>query len=83
MRTTLSLDDDVVAHLKRLQAQSGRTWKQTVNDVARAGAAALETERRASRRAPRTKSVDLGALIVTDISNVHEVLSLVEGDSRS
>ena len=82
MRTTLSLDDDIAADLQRIQAESGATWKQVVNDVIRAGVAAREAGGRKPRPARRTKSVRLGRPAVGDISNVHDVLSLVEGDAR-
>jgi hypothetical protein len=83
MRTTLSLDDDVAAVLRRIQAESGEPWKAVVNDVLRAGVAAREAERRATSRRPRrTKVVRLGRPAVGDISNVHEVLSVAEGDGR-
>ncbi len=37
MRVTLTLDDDVAEHLRRLAMESGRPFKQIVNDVLRAG----------------------------------------------
>jgi hypothetical protein len=83
MRTTLTLDDDVVSVLRRLQAKSGASWKSVVNDVIRAGVAAREGERRATApRRHRTRAVRLGRPAVGDISNVHDVLSLAEGDAR-
>ncbi|HEX6237554.1 MAG TPA: hypothetical protein VFZ68_10200 [Acidimicrobiales bacterium] len=82
MRTTLSLDDDVAAELRRIQAESGATWKQVVNDVIRAGVATRRAGERPARRPRRTKGVRLGRPAIPDISNVHEVLSLGEGDGR-
>jgi hypothetical protein len=82
MRTTLSLDDDVVADLHSIQKESGRTWKDVVNDVLRAGVRARHAEQRSPRRIRRTKGVRLGAPKLGDISNVHETLALVEGDER-
>ncbi len=38
MRTTVTLDDDVVAHLRRLMAQRGISFKVALNDAVRAGA---------------------------------------------
>lgn len=38
MRTTVTLDDDVVAHLRRLMAQRGISFKAALNDAVRAGA---------------------------------------------
>jgi hypothetical protein len=82
MRTTLSLDDDVAAELRRIQKATGRSWKDVVNETLRLGFRAGEgnRERRVLRR---TKPVSLGAPLLGDISNVHEVLSLVEGDDRA
>jgi hypothetical protein len=37
MRTTLTVDDDVATALKRLERESGRSFKETVNDVLRRG----------------------------------------------
>lgn len=84
MRTTLSLDDDVVALLRRIQAESGASWKSLVNEVIRAGVTAREDERRrATARPPqRTTAVRLGRPLPGDISNVHEVLSVADGDAR-
>jgi len=82
MRTTLSLDDDVSAQLRRLQAESGESWKQVVNDVIRTGLATREQAAARPRAARRTKSVSLGWPLVGDLSNVAEVLSIAEGDGR-
>ena len=38
MRTTVTLDDDVVAHLRRLMAQRGISFNVALNDAVRAGA---------------------------------------------
>jgi hypothetical protein len=37
MRTTITLDDDLAAHLRRLARETGRPFKQVVNDALRAG----------------------------------------------
>lgn len=37
MRTTITLDDDVAAQLRRLAHETGRPFKQVVNDALRAG----------------------------------------------
>ena len=37
MRTTLTLDDDVAMQLRRKVQQSGRSFKEIVNDVLRRG----------------------------------------------
>lgn len=82
MRTTLSLDDDVAADLRRIQQETQKPWKRVVNEVLRAGVAALAEADRRSRPMRRTRPVSLGKPLVGDIANVHEVLSLAEGDAR-
>ena len=37
MRTTITLDDDLAVHLRRLARETGRPFKQVVNDALRAG----------------------------------------------
>ena len=37
MRTTLTIDDQLVADLKRLALETNRTFKKVVNDTLRAG----------------------------------------------
>ena len=82
VRTTLTLDDDVVAELRRLQAETGEPWRTLVNDVLRTGVSARDAGHRRSRRLQRTRGVQLGRPIIGDIANVHEALSVAEGDAR-
>ncbi len=42
MRTTLTIEDQLLTDLKRLAQTSGRPFKQVVEDALRAGLAALE-----------------------------------------
>jgi plasmid stability protein len=44
MRTTLSIDDDVAAAIKRRRASRGTGLKQEINDLLRAGLAAEPAE---------------------------------------
>jgi hypothetical protein len=37
MRTTITLDDDLAAQLRRIARETGRPFKQVVNDALRAG----------------------------------------------
>jgi hypothetical protein len=81
MRTTLSLDEDVAVELRRIQQKSRLTWKEVVNTALRAGVGALEENERHRPPSVRTKSVRLGTPKL-DIANVHDALSLAEGDAR-
>lgn len=46
MRTTITLDPDVVAQIRRVMAERGLSFKQAVNDAIRAGARAGERQER-------------------------------------
>jgi len=58
MRTTLTIDDQVAEELKRLAFDSGRSFKEVVNDSLRRG---LASRRKTTRSRPyRLKPVSLG-----------------------
>lgn len=75
MRTTITLDDDVAARLKRL-SRGGR-FKDLVNQVLRRGLERMET--REPRPDYRVRGVKLGPKR-TDLDNIVEVLAETEGD---
>lgn len=50
MRTTLTLDDDLAAALKRLAARRRVSFKQTVNEVIRRGLSTQEVRQDPARR---------------------------------
>jgi hypothetical protein len=81
MRTTLTLDDDVVAMLKRARAGSQTRFKQLINDLLRSGLQQrLEPKRR--RKPFKTAVYDGGACLIDSLDNVEEVLAQVEGEMR-
>ena len=59
MRTTITLEPDTDAAVRRLMRERGLTFKQAVNEAIRAGAATP-----GRRRAFRTPSFDMGAPVV-------------------
>ena len=80
MRTTLSLDDDVVAALARLQARERRSFKALVNDVLRCGLRQIAAP--PPRAKPyRTPAVDLGRCLLSNIDDVADVLAVAEGEA--
>jgi hypothetical protein len=79
VRTTLTLDDDVAAQLKKLMARRGVSLKQLVNDALREGLSLLGRPP-AARKPYRTKPWTLGGSLVGSLDNVEEVLSRVEGE---
>ena len=80
MRTTLTLDDDVVATLERLRKTRKASLKQLVNEALREGLKQMRA--RPKRREPyRTQAVALGCCRIGSIDNVAEALSIAEGES--
>ena len=75
MRTTLTLDADVAALLRRMQQTHGRSFKATVNDALRQMAAP------SARPAPyRTPTADLGRCRLGSLDDVAEALAVAEGE---
>ena len=75
MRTTLTLDADVAALLRRMQQTHGRSFKATVNDALRQMAAP------SARPAPcRTPTADLGRCLLGSLDDVAEALAVAEGE---
>lgn len=75
MRTTITLDDDVAARLKRL-SRGGR-FKDVVNQALRRGLERMESKEPVPEY--RVRAVK-GYPLRTDLDNVAEVLAEIEGD---
>jgi hypothetical protein len=80
MRTTLTLDDDVAAVLRRLQHSRGASLKQVVNEVLRLGIAALGSPRKKATRF-RTPEVSVGRLLIS-LESTPEALAIAEGEDH-
>jgi hypothetical protein len=79
MRTTLTLDDDVVDLLKRVRKARKVRHKDIVNDALRRGLTQMAT--RPKRRRPyRTPSTDLGPSLIGSLDNIGQVLEIAEID---
>ena len=78
MRTTLTLDDDVAARLKRLTGFS--SFKEAVNAALRAGLDQLESPTKRPEIPYRIHPVKLGAKM-KNIDNIAEILDIIEGNS--
>jgi Arc/MetJ family transcription regulator len=74
MRTTITLDLDVVAAVQRLRRQRGIGLSEAVNALIRSG---LKARKPPARFEQRTR--DLGLRV--DVRNVGEALELIEGPS--
>ena len=81
MRTTLTLDPDVAAQLKRAMRSRSDTLKDTVNAALRAGLALLATTPPAAE-VFLIEPLDLGPSLVGSLDNIEEVLSRAEGEGH-
>ena len=82
MRTTLTLDDDVVALTQRVRNVSGRSLKATINEALRLGLTGMLKPAEPTRRYS-TPSVDLGRCLVGSLDDVAEVLANAEDERLS
>jgi len=81
VRTTLTLDDDVAAKVKNEMRRSGKSFKETVNDVLRLGF----SQRRpaADRVVFEVKARPLGRRPGLDYDKTSELIEQLEGPVSS
>lgn len=80
MRTTLTLDDDVAAMLRRAQQLRKIRLRELVNQSLREGLASVMAPR--PRGKPhRIKPVNLGHCRLANLDNITEALALFEGEA--
>ena len=80
MRTSITLEDDVAAALKRLGKQRGVKFETLINQALRVGMRSLMGPT-TKRNVFRTRSVNLGSYRAGNVDNVAEVLAVAEGES--
>ena len=81
MRTTITLDPDVAAALKRRMKQRKQKLKEAVNELLRE---ALTTVRAGETPEPyRAQPWDLGRCLLPNLDCLEEVLAIAEGDDHS
>ena len=78
MRTTLTLDDDVAAMLRRMQRLRKVKLKELVNTALREGLQSLDAPLR-RRRQTFTQPVDSGPCRIGNVDNVGQALEQAEG----
>ena len=78
MRTTVTLDDDVAALLRKRQKERGLAFKEALNEALRE---ALATPvRHVGERARRpVKTYSVGRLFVEDLDDVSAIIEDLEG----
>jgi hypothetical protein len=79
MRTTLTLDEDVAASLRQMQAARGMSFKEAVNTALREGLQQLDAPR--ARKVYHTRPSSLGRCLLPNVDDVSEVLAIAEGDA--
>ena len=81
MRTTLSIDDDVMERARALAAKLRTPFKTVINETLRAGLDKVEQP--AKQRHYKTKPHAMGLRQGRNLDNIQELLAQIEGeDSR-
>ena len=80
MRTTITIDDDVLDRAKVLAGKLNAPFRQVVNEALRAGLSAVEEPAR--KRPYRTRPHELGLKNGRNLDNIHELIAQVEGESH-
>lgn len=79
MRTTLTIDDDVAALLKKEVRKSGQSFKQVVNQALRQG---LTAAKQPARKPFKVKPWNLQPPPGLSFDNVQELLDALDGPER-
>jgi hypothetical protein len=77
VRTTLTLDDDVAALLRRVRKERKAGLKQTVNEALRQGLHQM-TAPPPKRKPYRTPDWDVGRCLVGNLDNIGELLEMLD-----
>ncbi|MGB6067623.1 MAG: DUF2191 domain-containing protein [Desulfomonilaceae bacterium] len=81
MRTTLSIDDDVIDRAKAIAAKLRMPFRTIVNEALRAGLD--QVERPPKQRPYKTEPHPIGIRFGRNVDNIQELLAQIEGeDSR-
>ena len=81
MRTTLTLDDDVVKTIKEeMKAGEGKSFKEAVNDLIRLGRySKIEREKARAKKPFKVRAKNLGVYPHLNYDNISELLEQIEG----
>ena len=80
MRTTLSLDPDVAALLRRTHGSRGGSFKALVNEALRQGLRRMSAPSPDRAARYRTPTSDLGRCLHASLDDVAEVLAVAEDE---
>ena len=79
VRTTVTLDDDIMDRVKRESRSRGASFRATLNDLLRA---ALSLDTRPRRRTLKIKPVHMGYKTGLNHDNVESLLEYGEGEQH-
>lgn len=79
MRTTLTIDDDVMDKARAVAFKSRVSFRRIINEALRAGLALVEKP--AKRKPYRTKARDMKLRPGFNLDNIQEVLAQAEGEN--
>ena len=81
MRTTLTLDEDIVARIAELQKEHNLSFKDAINQTLRRG---LETQQALTSAVPsfKVKSRAMGMRPGLNYANIGELLTQLEGETH-
>ena len=80
IRTTVTLDEDVLERVKRESASRGGAFRDTLNDLLRL--ALLHLDQKPSRRSIQIKPVDMGFQPGLNYDSMESLLEYGEGDQH-
>jgi len=80
MRTTLTLDDDVAAHLDRIRERRGGRLKDIVNEALPQGLLVLESGEPTDDDPYRVSPLPLGTPRLDVFDDIGEILAYAEGE---
>ncbi len=78
MRTTLTIDDDVIDRARAVAAKLGLPFKTIVNEALRAGLD--QVEQPSNQRCYKTEPHAMGLRPGRNLDNIQELLAQVEGE---
>lgn len=78
MRTTLSLDDDVIDKARQVAEKLSTSFRAVVNEALRIGL--REVEKPATVKPYRTVPRPMGLRTGYDLDNIQELISRIEGE---
>ena len=79
VRTTVTLDDDIVDRVKRASRSRGASFRDTLNDLLRA---ALSLENQPRRRTLKIKPAHMGYRTGLNYDDVESLLEYGEGEQH-